>query len=149
MIKHDSITQQRGQVVRKKQNTPPLPPSSEFTFLLIPAGCQPASPNILCTRISVFTPDSLIQVLHQNFSISKHQNSGAPSELMYYCILMKFIKMVISLCAVVHPISRRHAATHVSLCVRSSHTALMNHLLKSVFIITFGQCMLASLHTLF
>lgn len=154
MIKHDSITSldRENRLYTKKAKDAPhylLPLNSPICSFL--RECWPACPNKLCTRTNVLTPDSLGQVLPSK-SISNHQNSGAPSELMYDCILMKFIKMVISLCAVVHLISRRHAAAHISLCVRSSHTPLMNYLLKSVFVISFGwflhQWMLAPLPTL-
>lgn len=126
------VSTERTGCTQKSQRSSSLPPSSEFTFLLIPAGCQPASPNKPCTRTNVFTPDSLGQVLPSKRFCQQASKCWCPSELMYYCILMKFIKMVISLCAVVHPICRRHAAAHISLCVRSSHTSLMNYLLKSV-----------------
>lgn len=81
---------------------------------------------------------------HQNLRLSKHQNSIAPDELMYCCILMQSIKMVISLGAVAHLISKRWCA-HLCLC--SSHRPWMNYLSKSVLSLSLlGLCITASLH---
>lgn len=118
---------------KKTRGRPSLPPSSEFPFLLIFSGCQPAQINSAQEQVfSLLT--HWVRCCRQNFSISKHRNSSAPSELMCYCILMKFVRMVVSPCAVVHTISRRHAAAHVCppLSVRCSHTLLIHYLLKPV-----------------
>lgn len=81
---------------------------------------------------------------HQNLRLSKHQNSVAPDELMYCCILMQSIKMVISLGAVAHLISRRCRA-HRCLC--SSHRPSMNYLSKSVLSLSLLRLRIAaSLH---
>lgn len=81
---------------------------------------------------------------HQNLRLSKHQNSVAPDELMYCCILMQSIKMVISLGAVAHLISRRWCA-HLCLC--SGHRPLMNYLSKSVLSLSLlRRRIAASLH---
>lgn len=68
----------------------------------------------------------------QNLCFSKHHKSDGPNELMYCCIWMKSIKMVISLGAAAHLISRRRVCPGTSLCLCSSHRPLMNYLSKSV-----------------
>lgn len=131
------VTTERTGCTQEKQKTPLI--TSLLRIHLSADSCRLPASQPQKNSASVFTPDSRGQVLpSKHFCVSKHQHSGAPSELMYCCIFMKFIKMVISLRSLVHLISRRHAATHVSLCVRSSHTPLMNNLLKSGFNISFG-----------